>query len=90
MKSSAEKQSAALLAALRSGPITALQALDKLGIARASARVCDLRREGWNISSQMITVRNRRGEDCRVAQYTLVSPQASLVPGLEQTMRRAA
>lgn len=65
----------ALLILLQSGPVTSLQALDQLGIARAAARVHDLREAGWNIDTRMVTVTNRRGEDCRVAQYSLVSTQ---------------
>lgn len=90
MRTSAEKQADALLEALKKGPLTALQILEKLGIARASARVFDLRRDGWDVRSEMITVKNRRGDDCRVARYSLASSQRSLVPALEQTMRHAA
>jgi len=73
-------QNEMLLNALRSGPMTALEILDKLGIARASARVYDLRQAGYDIRSQMITVRNRRGEKCRVALYSLHSAQGQLLP----------
>lgn len=73
-------QNEMLLNALRSGPMTALEILDKLGIARASARVYDLRQAGYDIRSRMITVRNRRGEKCRVALYSLHSAQRQLLP----------
>ena len=39
-------QNNALLAALKEGPMTAMDALNRLGIARASARVFDLREQG--------------------------------------------
>lgn len=73
-------QNELLLQALRTGPLTALEILDKLGIARASARVYDLRQAGHDVRSQMITVRNRRGEPCRVALYSLHSAQGQLLP----------
>lgn len=73
-------QNTALLRALRAGPITALQALDRLGISRTAARVWDLRREGWEITSKRISVRNRNGESCQVAQYTLANQQRGVLP----------
>lgn len=69
-----------LLRELKKGPVTSLEVLDRLGIARASARVYDLRQAGYDIRSQMITVRNRRGEKCRVALYSLHSAQGQLLP----------
>jgi hypothetical protein len=90
MKRSTDKQTEDLLNALKKGPLTALQILEQLGIARASARVFDLRHDGWDVRSQMIVVKNRRGDDCRVALYTLASTQRSFVPVLEASVRRAA
>ncbi|MGH8083902.1 MAG: helix-turn-helix domain-containing protein [Lysobacter sp.] len=80
MADSTKTQCATLLRELRAGPVTALQAMDRLGIARAAARVFDLRQEGWDITSQMIEVFNRHGETCRVAQYSLAKGQQTLLP----------
>ncbi|WP_337052531.1 helix-turn-helix domain-containing protein [Pseudoxanthomonas sp. USHLN014] len=74
------QQNQALLAALKAGPMTADQALRQLGIARASARVFDLRAQGYDIRSRLITVKNRQGDICHVAEYSLVTPQTRLIP----------
>jgi len=78
--SRAKRQNDELLAALARKPMTAGEIWQELGIARASARVYDLRQEGHDIRSEDITVRNRHGELCRVALYSLKSNQLSLVP----------
>lgn len=69
-----------LLAELRKGPLTAVQMLERLGIARGSARVMELRQAGWDIRSTPINVTNRRGESCRVALYSLADTQCTLLP----------
>lgn len=74
------RQNDTLLAALRSKPMTAGEIWSELGIARASARVFDLRRLGYDIRSPEITVRNRHGDTCRVSLYSLHSTQMMLVP----------
>lgn len=51
--------------------ITQLTAIEKYGCLRLSARIADLRRMGYVIKSELVEVRNRDGEVCRVAQYTL-------------------
>ena len=52
--------------------ITALEAINELGIYRLASRICDLRRIGYEIASEMITVKNRFDEDCRVKRYWIV------------------
>lgn len=74
------RQNDELLAALNRRAMTATEIWEQLGIARASARVFDLRNEGHDIRSREITVRNRHGEPCRVALYSLESAQMTLVP----------
>lgn len=74
------KQNEKMLAALRRGPITAMQALTQLGISRAAARVWDLRQAGYDVHSATITVPNRDGQPCKVALYTLASTQMKLIP----------
>lgn len=73
-------QNGKLLTALQTRSMTATEIWQDLGIARASARVYDLRAEGHDIRSQEITVRNRDGEPCRVALYSIGSAQQSLIP----------
>ena len=75
-----EHQNEKLLKALRAGPLTGLQILDKLGIARAAARVHELRQAGHDIRSTPLEVTNRDGETCRVALYSLATPQRTLLP----------
>jgi hypothetical protein len=59
-----ETQNAELLAALRRGPVNALEALHELGIYRCGARVYDLRKRGYDI--------RMRRESGHVATYWLV------------------
>ena len=53
--------------------ITPMQAEDQYGIRRLASRISDLRADGHNIEKEMITVKNRRGQKCRVARYRLVA-----------------
>lgn len=67
-------QTARVLSWLEQGkPLTSELALSALGIARLAARIQDLRDAGHTIHTRTITVRNRFGERCRVAEYTLLS-----------------
>ena len=66
-----DSQCARLLSRLERGPINPMQALVELGIFRLAARINDLRKMGHQIVREMVTVLNRFGEDCRVAQYRL-------------------
>lgn len=74
------KQNDKLLAALQRQPMTALEIWQQLGIARASARVFDLRQAGYQVTSREITVKNRDGQPCRVALYALQRAQTTLLP----------
>jgi hypothetical protein len=51
--------------------LTQAQAVKIFGCARLAARIEELRTSGHQISSTMITVRNRDGKAVRVAQYKL-------------------
>ena len=64
-----------LLARLKRGPITPLEAWSELGIYRLGARVYDLKEQGHEITKKMVAVSNKFGEECRVAQYTLLRRQ---------------
>lgn len=77
MTTHAPSQCELLLDALKRGPMTAADIWLQLGIARASARVYDLRHDlegqGLTITAETITVRNRRGQACRVALYAVAA-----------------
>ena len=63
-----------LLEHLQSGrSLTRLQSWDVLGILEAPARVSELRGDGHNIITTMITVCNRYGESVRIAVWRLGS-----------------
>ena len=51
--------------------ITQLEALGQLGVMRLASRINDLRAAGHHIITEMVTVKNRHGEVCRVAEYTI-------------------
>lgn len=51
--------------------ITALEAMNELGIFRLGARIWDLKKQGYPIQSGWRDVRNRFGEECRVKMYWL-------------------
>lgn len=53
------------------GSITQLEALKDLGVFRLASRISELRKNGHQISSQMVKVENRYGETCRVKRYRL-------------------
>ena len=55
----------------KEGSITSYKAFVRYGITRLSAIIYDLRREGMDISSEIITKRNRYGNTCNFAKYTL-------------------
>ena len=52
--------------------ITPLQAMERFGCMRLSGRIHDLREMGYEISSEIVAVRNRYGDVCHVSQYKLV------------------
>lgn len=53
------------------GGITQYDALNELGVMRLASRISELRRNGYEIASKMVKVKNRYGETCRVKRYTL-------------------
>lgn len=72
MKSKPDGQCARLLNYLmKKGEVHALAAWSELGIYRLSARIYDLRKRGYNIHAEDVTVQNRFGEDCTVKNYKL-------------------
>lgn len=53
------------------GSITQIQALQDLGCMRLASRISDLRKQGYNIVSEIVEVKNRYGEKCRIKKYSL-------------------
>lgn len=52
--------------------ITPAQAYEKFGCLRLSGRIFDLREQGHKITTNIIEVKGRNGNTCRVAQYKLI------------------
>lgn len=57
------------------GTINPLEAWQKPGIYRLSARVYDLRARGFSVKERPVEVPNRFGETARVAEYYLEKPK---------------
>jgi hypothetical protein len=53
------------------GGITQYEAMQDLGVMRLASRISDLRRLGYPIISETVTVKNRFGEKCHVKRYRL-------------------
>ena len=51
--------------------INPLKAWTELGIYRLSDTIFRLRNEGFNIETEKLTVKNKFGENCTVANYKL-------------------
>ena len=51
------------------GSITQLEALKDLGVMRLASRISDLRKQGYDIQSEVEAVKNRYGETCHVKRY---------------------
>jgi len=52
--------------------ITSLQAINEFGVTRLSHVIYSLKKEGHNIYTETISVKNRFGKRCSVASYSLV------------------
>ena len=53
------------------GSITTKQAMEELGCYRLSGRIYDIKSFGIPVEMEMVEVKNRKGETCRVARYTI-------------------
>ena len=51
--------------------ITQLEALRDLGCMRLASRISELRRQGHNITSERVAVKNRYGETSYIKRYRL-------------------
>lgn len=54
------------------GSITTFEEFTDLGVTRLSARIFELRDQGYNLETNYETRRNRYGEICTYARYKLV------------------
>lgn len=59
------------------GSITTLEAFRDLGIARLSARIYDLEREGYAFLKKTETAKNRFGENVHYTRYYLVTREGN-------------
>ena len=55
----------------RYGSISDREAVIDLGIGRLASRICDLRKEGYDIISERVKGKNRFGETNYYARYKL-------------------
>lgn len=53
------------------GSITQYEALNDLGVMRLASRISDLKKQGYPIKGEIVTVKNRFEEDCYVKRYSL-------------------
>lgn len=53
------------------GSISALEAVERYGIGRLSARIMDLREGGYAIETEMVTAKNRYGKSVTFGKYKL-------------------
>ena len=53
------------------GGITQFEAMIDLGVMRLASRISELKKEGYEIQSKIIAVKNRYGEPCYVKEYRI-------------------
>lgn len=53
------------------GPISSLEAVSEYGIMRLAARISDLKKKGYDISSETASAKNRYGEVTYFSVYRL-------------------
>ena len=53
------------------GPITPLDALSDYAIMRLTSRICELKDEGYDIKSELVSSKNKFGEKVSFSKYTL-------------------
>lgn len=63
----------------KKGGITQLDAYLDLGCWRLASRISDLRKRGYAIKREMVTVKNRYDEDVQVAKYSLIESTKNAV-----------
>ena len=61
-----------VLSWLKSGEsLNRLLSWEHLGVLEAPARISELRSEGYNIVTRMVSVKNRYGETVRIAEWSM-------------------
>lgn len=55
----------------RFGSITQYEALQDLGVMRLASRISELKKNGYPIQSEVVTVKNRFEENCYIKRYSL-------------------
>lgn len=53
------------------GSITQYEALQDLGVMRLASRISELKKNGYPIQSEVVSVKNRFEEDCYIKRYSL-------------------
>ena len=53
------------------GGITQYEALQDLGVMRLASRISDLKKLGYPIKGEVVTIKNRFEENCYVKRYSL-------------------
>ena len=53
------------------GSITALEALQDLGVMRLASRISDMKSRGYPIVSKNEAVKNRYGKTCYIKRYSM-------------------
>ena len=53
------------------GPITPLDAFNDYAIMRLTSRICELKDEGYDIKSELVSSKNKFGEKVSFSKYTL-------------------
>lgn len=72
MKNSRPTQCQRLLAYMDShNDVTQIEALNELGILRLASRISELKTQGYQITKANKKVKNRFGESCTIAAYSL-------------------
>lgn len=57
--------------------ITAMEALNELGIFRLASRVSNLKKKGYKITSRMVPIVSRYGGTCHVSEYSMGDKNAA-------------
>lgn len=53
------------------GSITPLEAIRDIGCYRLSARIADIKKLGYPVKTEIVSVKNRRGTHSNIARYSL-------------------
>lgn len=51
------------------GSITQMDAIYNIGCTRLPSRICELKKAGYNIITEMVSIKNRWGDNVKIAKY---------------------